>query len=72
MGLRRAGFLPRGGRGHIFNHIIIRGGMTVKVLRWVGWLSTVMVPGWASPMNWAMLWPRPQPSARRDKLRSIW
>jgi hypothetical protein len=48
------------------------GRVTVKVLPWPGLLSTVIVPWWASTMNFAMLRPRPQPSARRDRLRSTW
>ena len=44
--------------------------LTVKVLPWPGLLSTVMAPWWASTMNLAMLRPRPQPSARRVRLRS--
>ena len=44
-----------------------RGRVTVKVLPWVSLLSTVIEPSWASTMNLAMLKPKPQPSARRDR-----
>ena len=48
------------------------GSFTVKVLPLPGLLSTVIVPLCASTMNLAMDKPSPQPSARRDRLRSAW
>lgn len=52
------------------NHIELK--RTAKVLPSPGLLVTVIEPLWASTINFAILRPRPQPSACRARLRSTW